>query len=289
MTDFSPLLLSCIFFFSFFFGNISSDKSSKGAQIRSPHRKLSFASFLNPIIIRIFASMIINKRYTTLILALWSFLGLGAQELVQCEDTCTHVHGIDLSHYQGDVFWETIGSNSKMAYVYLKATEGGDRIDPKYARNIDLAHQHGLKIGSYHFFRPKTDLTKQLSNFMEQCRPSDQDLIPMIDVETKSGLETQAFCDSLLKFLDLVEKAYKQKPLVYTGTNFYNRYLVGKLDGYKLMIAQYTQREPKLIDERDIFAWQYTGKGHINGVNGYIDKSRLMGSHRLRELQFKHH
>ena len=42
---------------------------------------------------------------------------------LQCEDTCNHVHGIDLSHYQGEVFWETVGENTKMAYVYLKATE----------------------------------------------------------------------------------------------------------------------------------------------------------------------
>lgn len=69
---------------------------------------------------------------------------------VQCEDTCTHIHGIDLSHYQGEVFWETIGDNSKMAYVYLKATEGGDRVDHMYQLNIDLAHRYGLKVGSYH-------------------------------------------------------------------------------------------------------------------------------------------
>ncbi|MBO6018058.1 MAG: glycosyl hydrolase family 25, partial [Prevotella sp.] len=56
---------------------------------------------------------------------------------LQCEDTCTHVHGIDLSHYQGQVFWETVGENTKMAYVYLKATEGGDRIDSYFERNID--------------------------------------------------------------------------------------------------------------------------------------------------------
>ena len=49
-----------------------------------------------------------------------------------CEDTCTHVHGIDMSHYQGEVFWETVGESTKMAYVYLKATEGGDRIDSQY-------------------------------------------------------------------------------------------------------------------------------------------------------------
>lgn len=210
-------------------------------------------------------------------------------EFTQCEDTCTHIHGIDLSHYQGEVFWETVGDNSKMAYVYLKATEGGDRIDEMYEQNIELAHKYGLKVGSYHFFRPKTDLTRQLNNFMTQCLPRQQDLIPMIDIETKGGLSTEEFCDSLFKFLDMVEKAYKQKPLLYTGTNFYNRYLCGKVDDYKLMIAQYSRREPELNDERDFLIWQYTGKGHINGVNGYVDKSRFMGNHGLREIRYRHH
>ena len=44
------------------------------------------------------------------------------ESYVQCEDTCRHIHGIDLSHYQGEVFWEAVGDNSKMAYVYLKAS-----------------------------------------------------------------------------------------------------------------------------------------------------------------------
>ncbi len=175
-----------------------------------------------------------------------------------------------------------------MAYVYLKATEGGSNIDSKYAENIHLAHRYGLKVGSYHFFRPKVDLRLQLENFKAQCRPGDQDLIPMIDIETKSGLSTDEFCDSLFKFIKLVEESYRQKPLLYTFANFYDHYLSGKINGYKLMIAQYTQREPVLQDGRDITMWQYTGKGRINGVNGYVDKSRFMGKHTLRELRFRH-
>lgn len=228
------------------------------------------------------------KKYMFAIVGSLFFTVSSAQNsMVQCEDTCSHVHGIDLSHYQGEVFWEAIGDNSKMAYVYLKATEGGDRIDDKYERNIELAHKYGLKVGSYHFFRPKTDLTSQLENFKTQCRPSHQDLIPMIDVETKQGMGNEAFCDSLLKFLDMVEEAYHQKPLVYTGTNFYNRYLVGKLDDYKLMIAQYSSKEPILADDKDYLLWQYTGKGHIDGIRGYVDKSRFMGQHGLRELRYR--
>lgn len=207
---------------------------------------------------------------------------------LQCEDTCSHVHGIDLSHYQGEVFWETVGQNTKTAYVYLKATEGGDRIDERYEKNIDLAHRYGLKVGSYHFFRPKSPLHLQLQNFMTQCRPGEQDLIPMIDIETTGGLPTDVFCDSLITFLAMVEKAYRQQPLIYTYRNFYNKHLLGKLDDYKLMIAMYTPEEPVLDDRRDITMWQYTSKGRIVGVSGYVDKSRFMGKHGLRDIRFRH-
>lgn len=215
-------------------------------------------------------------------------ISLGMQAQVECEDTCSHIHGIDLSHYQGDVFWEAIGDNTKMAYVYLKATEGGDNVDEKYKSNIELAHRYGLKVGSYHFYRARVDQETQCRNFMAQCRPEDQDLLPMIDIETRSGLSQEEFTDSLFKFLKLIERAYKQKPLIYTGANFYDQNFQHKLDEYKIMIAQYTQREPVLQDGRDITMWQYTGKGHINGINGYVDKSRFMGIHRLREIRFRH-
>lgn len=231
------------------------------------------------------------KLLATCILSSFSLMSQAQAETsyVQCEDTCRHIHGIDLSHYQGEVFWEAVGDNSKMAYVYLKATEGSSRIDPTYKKNIELAHRYGLKVGSYHFFRPKADLTQQMENFKSQCRPGDQDLLPMIDIETTGGLATEEFCDSLLKFLKLVETEYRQKPLLYTGTNFYNKYLKGKIDGYKLMIAQYSSREPKLADNRDFDMWQYTGKGRINGINTYVDKSRFMGRHSMREIRFRHH
>ncbi len=231
------------------------------------------------------------NRIIAIIITLFSIANIHAQSYyIQCEDTCQHIHGIDISHYQGNVFWEAIGNNSKMYYVYLKATEGGDLIDAKYEQNIQLAHQYGLKVGSYHFYRARTPQEVQLRNFMAQCRPGEQDLVPMIDVETKSGLSNEAFRDSLSKFLILVEKKYKQKPLIYTGANFYDHYLSGgMLDDYKIMIAQYMAKEPVLVDGRDVTMWQYTGKGHINGVNGYIDKSRFMGDHRLREIRFRHH
>lgn len=232
----------------------------------------------------------IRKIYIIIgLLFLVAAVDVNAQsQYVECEDTCEHIHGIDISHYQGEVFWEVVGNTTRMAYVYIKATEGGDRIDSRYEQNLITAHQYGLKVGSYHFYRPKTPQETQLNNFVLQCKPSEQDLIPMIDIESTGGLQTEEFCDSLFEFLDLVEKTYKQRPLIYTGTNFYNKHLAGKLDRYLIMIAQYTERVPVLIDERDITMWQYTGKGHLHGIKGYVDKSRFMGDHTLRELRFRH-
>ena len=56
---------------------------------------------------------------------MWLFsLDLCAQDnpYLQCEDTCEHVHGIDLSHYQGEVFWETVGENTKIRAMNVTLT-----------------------------------------------------------------------------------------------------------------------------------------------------------------------
>ncbi len=225
---------------------------------------------------------------SSLLFFLFLTVGVQAQNIdVQCEDTCSHIHGIDISHYQGNVFWETIGHTTKLSYVYIKATEGGDRIDATFERNIEMAHKNGLKVGSYHFYRPRSDQQRQLNNFMSQCIASEQDLLPMIDIETTGGLNTDEFCDSLFYFLDLVEEAYHQKPLLYTFRNFYNKHLAGLIHDYPVMIAMYTDDEPVVCDDCDITMWQYTGKGRIVGINGYVDKSRFMGSHNLRDIRFK--
>ena len=118
-----------------------------------------------------------------------------------------------------------------------------------------------------------------------KCGKEDKEIMRMVDRETTGGLGREDLCDRLQRCIVQMTKEYGGKTVVYKYTNFYDSYLSGALDGYKLFIAQYNGREPVLQDGRDIFAWQYTGKGRIHGVNGYVDKSRLMGSHSMRELR----
>ncbi|MBO7068725.1 MAG: glycosyl hydrolase family 25, partial [Bacteroidaceae bacterium] len=167
------------------------------------------------------------------------------------------------------------------------ATEGGDNIDKRYLENINLAKHAGLKVGSYHFYRPRVDQKTQLQNFRAQCRPQDQDLIPMIDVEVTGGLSATALCDSLHKFLKLVEQEYKQKPLVYTGQNFYNKYLAGYFEDYLFMIAKYSDGVPQLNGNPKFALWQFSASGRIKGIRGAVDQSCFMDNYSLRDILIK--
>ena len=117
------------------------------------------------------------------------------------------------------------------------------------------------------------------SGYQEAVTETDAKLLK----DVQKGIRTDLFT-----FLAMVESAYRQPPLIYTYRNFYNKHLVGKLDDYKIMIAMYTPEEPELVDGRDITMWQYTSKGRIVGVSGYVDKSRFMGKHGLRDIRFRH-
>ena len=61
------------------------------------------------------------------------------------------VHGVDVSRWQGDIDWQTLRSQGAN-FVYIKATDGGDHLDPMFKKNWRDANKAGLKRGAYHFF-----------------------------------------------------------------------------------------------------------------------------------------
>ena len=60
-------------------------------------------------------------------------------------------HGIDVSHYQGDIDWASIEKQG-IDFAYIKATEGSSYVDEYYETNRNKAEEAGMRIGFYHFF-----------------------------------------------------------------------------------------------------------------------------------------
>ena len=198
-----------------------------------------------------------------------------------------YLEGIDVSRYQGVIDWKAVARANEISYAYMKATEGETLVDRMYRKNIVEARQAGLRVGSYHFYRPNVNWKRQAEHMLKNVRAEEQDLVPIVDIEVRGRVSHEKFIRDLKQFVAAVERHYGKKPLLYTYHNFYNKHLVGYFHGYHWMIARYRPDAPTLNDGTDFIMWQYTASGEIKGVRGDVDRSCIMEGFRLYFLDME--
>ena len=195
------------------------------------------------------------------------------------------IYGIDVSHHQGSINWDMVATDVNAGYVYIKGTESTSHVDDEYQRNIREARRMGIPVGTYHFFNPKASGLIQFENFSSNFDFDMQDLIPVVDVEHRGRVSYGHFHSQLKIFLDQIEKVYGVRPIIYTGVNFYNKYLSGMYKKYKFFIARYnTDEQPELCDDVPIVLWQFTPQGYVNGIKGHVDRSCLLDNYSLQDI-----
>ncbi len=199
----------------------------------------------------------------------------------------TQFDGIDISKHQGTIDWEELKRNPNIKYVYIKATEGSDYVDPKYKENIRNARKHGFKVGSYHFLTNKSSARGQFQNFIRNVNRDEQDLLPIIDVEVCRQWSSQQLRDSIKVFADLVEDYFGCKPMIYTSEKFFTKHLGRAFADYPLFIAKYSANRPE-IGYRWIL-WQFSDCGYFKAVKGNygeVDLGRFNKGCSIRDIQY---
>ncbi len=196
--------------------------------------------------------------------------------------------GIDVSHYQNNINWEAVAKDREISYVYIKATENAGLVDSRFQTNLREARRVGIPVGCYHFFSPTASPMAQLKNLTTAVpHLSDHDLVPMIDVEVKGRASVSEMRNRLRQFLKGVEEYYRVKPIVYSGQNFYNKYLAGYFEDYLFMIAKYSEGMPELNGNAKFAMWQYTSSGRVRGIQGSVDWSCFVDGYGLRDILIK--
>ena len=194
-------------------------------------------------------------------------------------------YGIDVSHHNGVIDWAKVAKDTNIVFVYIKATTGATHLDNRYKKNIKEARKNGLKVGSYHFFTSYSSAHAQFENFKKQAKRSEQDLIPMVDVEAELGRWTRRQVqDSLLMFMRLCKSYYGKYPLVYGSQTSYNKYCAPRFNKFHLMIANYNGKAPVIIGKGHYSIWQYTESGKVAGINHPVDKSRFHREYSVRNI-----
>lgn len=190
------------------------------------------------------------------------------------------VHGIDISHYQGEVDWKMLKQTRQgqfpINFVFMKATEGGDFSDDKFVANFDSARAHGFVRGAYHFYNPKTDAHKQADFFIQSVKLEPGDLPPVLDIE-KKGRDVKKLQQDLKLWLRKVENHYGVKPIIYASYKFKTRYLNDSVfNSYPYWIAHYYVDSVQYQGEWKF--WQHTDVGTLPGIEEKVDLNIFNGS-----------
>ncbi len=222
----------------------------------------------------------------------------GTTENVERQTNKLHYNGIDISHHQGKIDWEKVSQDSLIQFVYIKATQGGSYIDPDYKKNFTRAQRCGLKCGSYHYFTMRSKAKDQFDNFKATTSKHVQDLIPVVDIELnghdKKGWmidgchtgknmakERERVILTVSLLLDLFEKEYGCKPLLYCSYASYAQVIKGNFEDYPIFLGNYA-KTPR-FDTYQI--WQYSDKGHIDGIEGYVDLDQFQDGVELKDIE----
>ena len=205
----------------------------------------------------------------------YGFKGYGV-----CMPSGYNVHGIDISHYQGEVDWNMLEKTRQgrfpVEFIFMKATEGGDFADDKFVANFDSAKVHGFIRGAYHFYNPKTDPNKQADFFIRSVKLEPGDLPPVLDIEKKSK-DVKKLQGDLKIWLRKIENHYGVKPIIYASYKFKTRYLNDSIfDTYPSWIAHYYVDSVKYQGEWKF--WQHTDVGTLPGIDEQVDLNVFNGS-----------
>jgi lysozyme len=196
------------------------------------------------------------------------------------------VQGIDVAKYQGRVDWKQI-RKSGVQFAYLKATEGGDRVDASFHENWRNAAAAGVPRGAYHFMYWCRPAAEQAAWFARVVPPDRSQLPPVLDLEWNSASPTcprrvprRQALEEISVMLSMMEQHTGKRPVIYTDITFHRDVLEGELRGHDFWLRSVAAEPSARFNNRPWTFWQYTATGHVPGITGAVDRNAFHGSAR---------
>lgn len=136
--------------------------------------------------------------------------------------------GIDVSVYNSTLDFGPIVAKG-MRFAFIRASQGTDIVDSRFAVNARRARAAGLLTGAYHFFDYTTDGIAQADLFVDTALAQDMvtDAMPLaIDVECLARLGWAVWADTQPRLRAMVDRVYERtgrKPIIYTSRHMWGQ------------------------------------------------------------------
>jgi lysozyme len=187
------------------------------------------------------------------------------------------VHGTDVSKYQPNIDWAA-AREAGISFAFLKATEGGDRVDSSFGRHWLAAKAAGVPRAAYHFYYFCRTGAEQAAWFIANVPKERGSLPPVLDMEWNPDSPTckkrppkDEVRAEMRVFLAAVEKHYGKTPIIYTSIDFFEDNDLASFTGYPYWLRSVAGHPNSRYGEHPWTFWQYTGTGVVPGIKGDAD------------------
>ena len=181
------------------------------------------------------------------------------------------IQGIDISHYQKDINWKKVNQEN-IGFVFMKATEGHDYIDPNFEYNWEETGRLGIKRGAYHFFSMRSSGIEQGVKITEVVPYDENSMPPVIDIEIPTTHNETVVKKELQDLIAILKNHYKKEPILYVTYDTYNAFIKDDFLNAPIWIRDIL-KPPLLYGGRNWTFWQFTDQGRVNGIEGDVDKN----------------
>lgn len=185
--------------------------------------------------------------------------------------------GIDVSNWQGYINYEEVKRDG-IDIVYIKSSQGDNIIDSYFKINYDNAKANGLKVGFYHFVtaRNEEEAIKQAEFFSSVISNTKPDCKLAMDFEVFGDLTVSEVNNISKVFLEKVKEITGKEVVIYSDTfNASNVFREELAQNYPLWIAEYGVQVPQQTNWETWEGFQYTSKGQVRGISGYVDRDKF--------------
>lgn len=194
------------------------------------------------------------------------------------------VHGTDVSKYQGIIDWPTAKANG-VSFAFIKATEGGDRLDNLFQQHYEGAKRAGIPRSAYHFYYFCTSAATQAAWYIANVPKDRTALPPVLDMEwndksptCKSRPSPEVVRREMAIWLSTVGNHFGKRPIIYVTPDFYAENLDGYFQNYEFFVRAVADHPSNIYRGRSWAFWQYSGTGSIPGIKGQADMNVFSGS-----------
>lgn len=206
-------------------------------------------------------------------------------------------YGIDVSRWNKVTDWRAVRNNN-ISFASIKLTQGDYYTSPSAAGQVDGARGAGVAPGGYHFADVNVPVARNVSHFLNRgraLRVFDKGCFtPMLDLENSPSDNIYWTAASANRFIAEFIRQFRDAsgvaPMaVYASLSVWRDWLRPNewADDQTFLWVAYYNGDPGNIggyNHRRAALHQHTSKGHVPGVQGYVDRNITLGSFSVQSL-----